>query len=448
MISNIRNKLCFTLSLVNKDTLRNLSLSLILINLYAIFNISDSQPFGTNLLLTLNSYNYIFLVLAITCIFTLTIIKNFNRKYMIYIRYKDRDEYFCKLLLNTIILITGVYLYNYLIFFIMMSLKSGMVFASHEYIFYGIDSLAYSVWLAFRNYLYIIYVTSILLYINCNSKRNYISYVFFGVVFFCLLVLPNIYLEIPEFLDKFLFSHYLSFIDYGSLISEIISYSAYLVIKFFLTIIIIKMLNISIKKNFRFLLLSAMNFFNKKKNIFYLLLYIMINLLNIMYLTTENMISPDNILLLKALNDLSYVEKLTKVVNIVLLNYFFLDNVFYDLENSSSFLLTRLSKKRWLRYKLLVLFIITLIIRMPLYIIVNFSSSCLFDFCAVYLLAIGCLYVIKRDMIISKFLFGILNICFIVLPLNSILLIVMLFIIIGILIIDKLYYNRIYKRVN
>ena len=160
------------------------------------------------------------------------------------------------------------------------------------------------------------------------------------------------------------------------------------------------------------------------------------------------MVSPDNILLLKALNDLSYVEKLTKVVNIVLLNYFFLDNVFYDLENSSSFMLTRLSKKRWLRYKLLVLFIITLIIRMPLYIIVNFSSSCLFDFCAVYLLAIGCLYVIKSDMIISKFLFGILNICFIVLALNSILLIVMLFIIIGILIIDKLYYNRIYKRVN
>lgn len=416
MISKIKtrfiNKFSLAISVINKKTISYILMILIAYSYYASINTSPLDGFSMNLIYSFNGIIYMFLLILFISIFVINAVNNIASKYTYITRYKEKKEYIKNVAINIIFLVSCIFITNIVIFLFVFTISQKFNFDNSSYLFYGIKAYVYFIWIIVRSYLYLIFVSLSWVYISINSKNNLSKFLFAFIICFNFMILPYMLEILPDFVLKFTYIYQNNLIDYGYFISEIVTYLAYFIIKIYVLSFVFKLLNRKIninienRINLKYFITNLLKLFNKK-NLLIISIYIFVNCFNFYTLYSADYLVESWLLGFASPTELGFIMILTFICSIVIINYLFIYSINYDIESTSDYIFTRMTKKKWIINKVIVLTLLLLVMRLPLYIVLNFSSGIYYDFILYEMELFFCFFIITNKNPIFKITFAI-----------------------------------------
>ena len=127
-MNTIKNNFKIYSDIIGKKNLIIIVISLLLLNVFQIPPILEDISLSYNLVLTYANFYYI-LFLYIVCIFVvIKILNEYNKKYYLYMRYKNIDDYSKKIFKIMLVSLSVVFILNYIFSLIMSFYEFGFIF--------------------------------------------------------------------------------------------------------------------------------------------------------------------------------------------------------------------------------------------------------------------------------------------------------------------------------
>ncbi len=361
-------------NLFNSKNFFYLALSIIAITYFCVSNTVKEYGFSYNLVFDLN-FNWYLLLIIITIIFFLfQILNNLKTRCELVTRFYCKEDFFKFVFGSVVFLITFIYLFSLILLLLFRVFKHMFIFDTDLFYFYNIPAFLYFFWQIIRNYIFILFISFIITFINvyCDNKL-----ILFIVLCFSLITFVVPYNNV----HYIFFSSFLDLNDYGSLINEMACFVMIYILKYFLFIMVMNLINNSWMIFFKKIKIYIFRFLNIIKKIcFPLIVYIVINLINVCYLNSQNIIIEDfEIIGTSNYDNLLIVSFASKAVSLASF-IFILDKILYVyLNQNSCIIFTRLSKRRFIINKIICFLVIICFLRLPLYLYSGLSLSILYD---------------------------------------------------------------------
>lgn len=405
MKRKIKNDYSLIKNIFNKENLFYLLLCIIGLNSYCILNTIKKYNMSLNLVFDLSGKYYIILLLLTCLFFSFIILNTYKNRPELITRFSNKENFFSFLFKKIFLIVTFIYFLEISVLFIFRLFYYHFYISSELYIFYNISSFIYFFWEIVRNYIYVIFIVYFITYIYFFSKNKNSTYV---AIFFIIF---SLFFPLKSF-KYVIFTYFTSFRDFGSFSNEIAIFLASYIIKYYLIINILK-------------LIISFNF-NKLKELFYkiiyylkysyipLILYILINVINIYFLKNNKMdFDILNIICYKSFKEQSLISTATKGISILSFILFILRNYSLDVNKNYCLIFTRISKKTWVKKKILVTFLIILILRMPIYFLSSINYIFILDFIIYFLLGfMSIIYLLNSTNINLIIIIGYLSLFF------------------------------------
>lgn len=386
-MNTIKNNFKIYSDIIGKKNLIIIVISLLLLNVFQIPPILEDISLSYNLVLTYANFYYI-LFLYIVCIFVvIKILNEYNKKYYLCMRYKNIDDYSKKLFKIMLVSLSVVFILNYIFSLIMSFYEFGFIFTDSNYLYYGIKCFFYSLYYYFRLYIIIL----IFSYMVCkifSRYREFTYIIIFTFIYIMLMFSLNSFNAInnSNYLFKMFSASYYRLSNYGTLLNETLTFFFYSTIKVGIFNFFI---NLKLKGNINVLKTNLYYLMNQKRNILFIFIYIIINLLN--YLNARDI----NYLLF------SFDEDYMFFISIIMIfcAYFLLISliysyIVYDKGYDSYIIKTRINKREYSFYKVLSAIILFIVARIPIYLIAR-NIFVLYDF-LVYIVSIVLIFILSR----------------------------------------------------
>ena len=384
----IKNNFKIYSNIIGITNIAIIIISLFLFNIFQIPSIINDISLSYNLLLTYSNIYYC-LFLFIICLFVLyKCLIFYNIKYYLLVRYSNYETFKKEILKKVFVLISFVFLINFLFSIIISLYDYNFVFSDSDYLFYGIKSSLYSMYFYFRLY----FIVIIFSYMACelySRFKNNISVTLFSIIFIILMFCidkVNL-LDNYSFIFKIFSSYYLEIIDYGSFINENISFIFYEILKIGIFQLLI---NIKLKSvlNINILKMDIHYIFNKKQNYTLIFIYLVMNILN--YFNTQDV----NYLLFTFSEEynffISNIMNLCSYSSFLCLIYSYFR---YDRGYGACFIKTRISQKHHEYIKILIAITLLFLFKIPLYLAVH-NMYIIYDF-IFYFISLIIVYLFK-----------------------------------------------------
>ncbi len=387
MKNNARLKIHDVFSILKKKDFLYLFISLILFNVYAIIDSSPNAKIFENLIYSYNDYYYVGLLMLLTLIFSLIVLSRYKNRVEISTRFKNKKEFFLYIFKKIMLMITFIYLVNFAIVFLMRTFKDFFVFENKIYYLYNVPVSVYFLWSFFKVYIYLIYISYLVVYINFYYNKKILTNLTIVLSIVTILIPVDAFINNTS-IGLLFVSSFFRYKDYYSIFNEILYFFCSIVVKVYLLSFLFYLVK-SLKKyeNIKYLFYRTVN--NFKVIILPLCVYLVINVINFALAEKQSDVNYLEFLSIGNIRDLSYVNLATKAISILCLIYIVAKLVYKELKLNSSILFTRISQKNWFISKKIIYSFLFLILRLPIYIYLKFSIFCIYDiFVYLYLLFI------------------------------------------------------------
>lgn len=416
MKNNLRLKIHDFLYIFKKKDYVYLFLALLLLDIYALLDSSPTAKIFENLIYSYNDHYYVGLLMLLTMLFSIIIQSRYKNRIEIAIRFKDRKECFWYILKKVILMITVIYIINFLLLFFMRLVKDLFVFENKMYYLYNVPVSVYFIWSLFKDYVYLVYISYLIMYIDFYYNKKVITNL--------VIVLSMITMIIP--IDAFInntsinllfISSFFRYKNYITLFNEIIFFFSSIIVKLYLISFLFYLINnVKNKPKFKFLIYKVISYVR----IIYLPLciYIVVNILNFILSTSYSDNINLELLSIEYIKNLSYINIATKSISIFCLVYIVAKIVYRELKFNSAILFTRISKKKWFISKKIMYSLLFLILRIPIYVYLKFSVFCIYDIFVYLYILFNLFDYLKENNCLNFYYFLILTMIIIVIKVN------------------------------
>ena len=381
----------------NNRNLFYLIISILIANVFNILDTVKKYGFSYNLYFDLNKNFYLVFLVLIILYFSYFLINNLKNRVELITRFSSSKGFFKFIFGNVISLVTFIYILNLIVFLLFRSFKHLFIYDNAVYFVYNFSVYKYIIWQIIRNYIYIFFVSYLITFVSLYCHKKSIVYItLFEILLPLILINTNCY--------YIFFSSFLATNNYGSLINEISYFMASYIIKYFLVLLIYQLTKYF---NYNKIKIYLCKYFDALKKVYLpLIIYILINLLNIILLKSGSYnINDYEILCTSNFANLGIVGFALKCISLSCFTLIICKLIFIDLKENACILFTRISKKDWLFKKITNFLIILVLFRLPLYIYVTFSNIIWYDL-IIYMLLLfySVSYSIKENNITLSFL--------------------------------------------
>lgn len=359
------------LSLANKKNITSLLVLLLALSFYTLAETSNNikYDFYTSLSFKFNDSTCIFMLTLLFFVASNMFLKKLKNRVEITTRFKGKKEYYKYILINIFTLITIIYIIVVILLFIFRFFKEYFVISSDIYFLYDISSTHYFIWSVIKLYLYLLFIVYVNVLITFNIDDDKINLLW---IILCIIQQQTSVLNI--FNNKYIsLISYFSYTNYGSFLNEILCFISSLIINYYIIkfiIIVLPNINPFTIKSFIY------KIWNKLKKVYYLLiLYIIINIINITVFQEYDYIE---LLIVENLKNMSNIGIITNGASLFIL--LIIKVIINEINNNSFIFLTRISKKKLYINKLKTSIIILLLYRIIIYYLLGFNSYCIIDF--------------------------------------------------------------------
>lgn len=429
MKNNLRLKIHDTLYILKKKDYLYIFISLLLFDIYAILDSSPNAKIFENLIYNYNDYYYVGLLVLLTLLFSTIIVSRYKNRIEITTRFEDRKEGFWYIFKKVVILITFIYIINFILIFVMTVVKNLFVFENKLYYLYNVPISVYFLWTLIKDYIYLIYISYLIIYIDFYYDNKIVTNA--SIVLSVISILIPIDACINNSSIKLLFiSSFMRYKNYLTIFNEILYFICSIIVKLYLISFVFYIINmIKMAVNMKFYIYKLID----KLHMIYipLCIYIIVNILNYIL----SIVYSDNInlelLSIDYIKNLSYINIAAKSISIFCLVFIVAKIIHRELSFNNAILFTRISKKKWFSYKIIIYSLLFFILRLPIYIYLRFSIFCIYDlFIYIYLL-INLFDYLKENNYLNlyAFLFFIVLIIIIKINIYSIILLLVLYLI-------------------
>ena len=134
MKNNLRLKLYDIFYILKKKDFLYIFLSILLFDIYAIIDSSSNAKIFENLIYNYNDCYYVGLLMLLTLLFSTIIVSRYKNRIEITTRFKNRKECFWYIFKKVVVLISSIYIINFLLLFGMTIIKNLFIFENKLYI--------------------------------------------------------------------------------------------------------------------------------------------------------------------------------------------------------------------------------------------------------------------------------------------------------------------------
>jgi len=380
MKEKIRYYVLDNISLYSRKVLLYLCISLLFFNMYAVLDGIPEETIFINMIYGVNNYDYIAMFLLLSIFFTGIILHRYSNKVEIRLRYNNVTDYFKNIINKVFLNISLIYLVNIIILFIFEFIKHRLSIVNSIFPIYNINSSLYLLWSVAKTYFYIIYICYLASWMEFNIKNKFIKYLFYVICLMNILI-PMDALTNNNFTSLLCISSFYRYKNYGSIFNEIVYYISSIFFKYYsLNLIFYVHKKYSSKLND--IIKVIINFL--KKNLFLLIIYLLINILN--FLLLDDFSNMYSLLPIDEIRNLSFIEIATKGIGFLVFIFIICKSLLKEIDMNSCILFTRIEKKKWIMKKFFIFFIFIIFYRGVIYLF-NFNYNCIYDFVSyIYLL--------------------------------------------------------------
>lgn len=429
MKNNLRLKLYDIFYILKKKDFLYIFLSILLFDIYAIIDSSSNAKIFENLIYNYNDCYYVGLLMLLTLLFSTIIVSRYKNRIEITTRFKNRKECFWYIFKKVVVLISSIYIINFLLLFGMTIIKNLFIFENKLYYLYNVPISIYFLWSIIKNYIYLIYISYLVIYIDFYYNKKIITN---SVIF---LSIVSILIPIDAFINNtsislLFISSFFRYKNYVTLLNEMLYFICSIIIKLYLISFVFYIINsIKRKRKLKFLIYKVID--NLHMVYLPLCIYIIVNILN--YILSISYSDNINLELLSIdyIKNLSYINVACKAISIFCLIFITTKIVYRELRLNSAIIFTRVSKKKWFFNKKVIYSLIFIILRMPIYIYLKFSIFCIYDVFVYLYLLINLFDYLKEDSYLNLYTFLFFTILIIIIKINiySIIILLVLYLI-------------------
>ena len=189
-----------------------------------------------NVIFNCNSGIYNSYIILVVSFFTLSYAKLYENRVESLLRFNTKKDYQRHIFNNTIIIGSLIYLLSIVLLIITHFIGSYFVLGNGLYFLYNCSSLVYCIWVIIRNYLFLLLVINYLIKFLFSFKL--MAFIYLLSVVLLLLFPISIVFDLGKFKPVFM-TYYMNYRNFGSLYNEIVTFICSLVIKFYLYLILI-----------------------------------------------------------------------------------------------------------------------------------------------------------------------------------------------------------------
>lgn len=423
MIKVIKNKVNLLFKLLGEKNYSYLIIVILLSNFFFLKNCLGDN-YGESISFFANDVYSVLIILGIVTILTFMIVDNIKHNSAIHTRLNNIDEKFNIVLKNVFIVITIVYFVIILLYLVSSYFKCKLIISDAKYYYYNIDSISYGIWGMIRNYIYIIFLSFIIVYYSLYSNISWLIYIIIGVI------IGITYLTYSYHVDgimRLFYGYYIGRNQFPSFSFEIFNYIIYMIFKLGVVVILLRFSNFikdRFKINFEYFKYNFLNFI-RKQNIFSIVMYFVCIGVSIFFFGLEY---PEVLFNLLPITSQPLLVILCYIAVTLSFIYLLLSVYFFDRNKLGDFIFTRISPNRWLIDKIIFLILIMSVMRVILYSFTGFNIYALYDWLLNILIIIECGFVSLKDNLVSYILLSVMVILIIILEINYITLICLLLI--------------------
>lgn len=429
MKNSLRLKIYDALYILKKKDYLYIFILLLLFDIYAILDSLPNAKIFENLIYNYNDFYYVGLLMLLTLLFSTIIVSRYKSRIEITTRFKDRKDGFWYIFKKVVILITSIYIINFLLIFVMTLVKNLFVFENKLYYLYNVPMLVYFLWTLIKDYIYLIYINYLIIFIDFYYDKKIITNIVIAVLIIGILI-PIDALISNSSINLLFISSFMRYKNYLTIFNEILYFICSIVVKLYLISFVFNIINM-IKRSTN-IKLYIYKVIDKLRMIYVpLFIYIIVNILNyilsIIYSDNINM----ELLSIDYIKNLSYINIAAKSVSILCLIFIVIKILSRELSLNSAILFTRISKKKWFSDKKIIYSLVFFILRLPIYIYLKFSIFCIYDIFVYLYLLINLFDYLKDNNYLNLYSFLLFTIIIIIIKINiySILILLFLYII-------------------
>jgi len=416
MKNNLKIKIYDTFHILKRKDYLYLFISLLLFDIYAILDSSPNANIFENLIYNYNDHYYVGLLMILILLFSSIIISRYKNRIEMSTRFKNKKEYFLYIFKKAIALITFVYMINFLLIFMMRIVKDLFVFENKLYALYNVPVSLYFMWSFFKDYIYIVYTSYLIMYIDFYYNKNIITNSAIILSIVSMLIPIDAFVNNTSISLLFI-SSFFRYKDFLNLFNEIVYFLCSIIVKLYLISLFFYLINNAKKKSkLKYLLYKIID----SLHTVYLPLgtYIIVNIINFILTDDCSTNVALELLSIDYIKNLSYINLATKAISILCLIYIVAKLVHKELRFNSAIIFTRVSKKIWFIRKIIIYSLLFLILRAPIYLYLNFSLFCINDIFVYLYILLNLFDYFKEDNYLNLYVFFILTIIILIIRIN------------------------------
>ena len=210
-----------------------LFLGLLLINIYCILDTKNNYGIDYNLIFDFNNRYYLCMLLLLISFFVIEFLNAFKNKIELVTRFKSKQQYFNYVIKCLIFITIFIFILNFGILLFLRVIKHHFTFSTNDFYLYNIPSILYFSWQFFRNYIYILFISYIVAFLNFHISNKSIIYIVYITVIILLLI-PIGSIINNNIIKIFIFSTFLSYYNFGSMLNEFSYFACSFIIKYYI----------------------------------------------------------------------------------------------------------------------------------------------------------------------------------------------------------------------